>query len=222
MDNDRADIVIVDDNADNLRFLSIILKQTGYHVRPANSGEKALDVIDAKVPELILLDIMMPGIDGFQVCEHLKANNCTKEIPVIFISALDNVQEKVRAFALGCVDYITKPFQEEEILARISTHVRMEKLKKELILRNAMLEQESEKNRELIKKLGKTIENVKELSGLLPICAKCKKIRDDKGYWGEIEKYIETHTKALFSHGLCPDCLDDLYGDEKWFQKSRS
>jgi len=221
MERKTADIVIVDDNPDNLRILSSVLKKGGYQVRPVNSGERALSVIDAKIPDLVLLDVMMPGINGFEVCRRLKASMQTRSLPVVFISALDSLQDKVKGFETGGVDYIPKPFQEEEVLARVGTHVKMARLKKELVLRNDRLEEEQKRNTRLIRELEGALDNVKELNGLLPICAKCKKIRDDSGYWAEIEKYIETHTDALFSHGLCPDCLDSLYGKERWFSKGQ-
>jgi len=222
MDKTKADIVIVDDNPHNLRVLSAILKKEGYEVRPANGGETALAAIDSKPPELILLDIMMPGLSGYEVCERLKSNQATRNIPVIFITALDDVKDKVKAFTMGCVDYISKPFQEEEVLARVMTQIRMGRLQKDLFLQNTRLREETAKRQELILELQEVINNVKVLSGLLPICAKCKKIRSDKGYWEEIESYIESHTQALFSHGICPDCIEVLYGDQKWYKKKNT
>lgn len=221
MEDTRADIMIVDDNALNLRVLSGTLKKAGYEVRPANGGELALAAIDAKPPELILLDIMMPGLNGYEVCERLKANKKTRDIPVIFITALDDIKDKVKAFSMGCVDYISKPFQEEEILARVKTHIRMGRLQKDLIIQNNLLQAETEKKEALILDLQALVKNVKVLSGLLPICAKCKKIRSDEGYWEQIENFIETHTEAFFSHGICPDCMEALYGDQEWYQKKR-
>lgn len=121
----KADIVVVDDNKDNLRILSGILKIGGHSPRPVSSGEMALSAIDAKPPELVLLDIMMPGMDGFEVCRRLKSAGDTRNIPVIFISALDDIAEKLRAFDTGGVDYVVKPFQEAEVLARVETHLKL-------------------------------------------------------------------------------------------------
>ena len=115
----QADILVVDDTPANLNVLSTILTQQGYKVRPANSGEVALVVAQHAAPDLILLDIQMPGLDGFQVCRRLKALDQTRGIPVIFISALDEVLDKVEAFEAGAADYITKPFQILEVLARV-------------------------------------------------------------------------------------------------------
>jgi signal transduction histidine kinase len=123
MNAEKPDIVVVDDNLDNLRILSDMLRNHGYTPRPAASGTLALDAVKASPPVLILLDIMMPETDGFEVCRQLKSGNKTRDIPVIFITALDQLENKVRAFAAGGVDYITKPFQEAEVMARINTHV---------------------------------------------------------------------------------------------------
>ncbi|MBN2389655.1 MAG: hybrid sensor histidine kinase/response regulator [Anaerolineae bacterium] len=119
----KASILIVDDTPDNLRLLSQVLKQNGYKVRAVSSGEQALVAADVAPPDLILLDIMMAGIDGYEVCKHLKAQSRTKEIPVIFISAMDQPLNRVKAFAVGGVDYVTKPFQYDEVLARVRSHV---------------------------------------------------------------------------------------------------
>ncbi len=219
MEKNRSDIVIVDDNPHNLRVLSTTLKKEGYEIRPATGGQTALAAIEAKPPELILLDVMMPAMDGYEVCEHLKNNEKTRHIPVIFITALDDVKDKIKGFAMGCVDYISKPFQEEEILVRVKTQIHMGRLQQDLMVKNERLKAETRKKDALILELQAMVNNVKVLSGLLPICANCKKIRSDEGYWEQIESYIQTHTEAVFSHGICPDCMEALYGDQSWFKK---
>jgi diguanylate cyclase (GGDEF)-like protein len=135
-----ADILIVDDTPNNLRFLSTTLTEQGYKVRSVMDGSMALTVAQAAQPDLILLDIMMPNIDGYEVCQHLKANEQTCDIPVIFLSALDEVLDKVKAFTVGGVDYITKPFQLEEVLARIQTHLSLRFAQKEINQLNTELE----------------------------------------------------------------------------------
>ncbi len=134
------DILIVDDTPDNLRLLSAILTKKGYEVRKAINGHMALISAASEPPDLILLDIRMPQMDGYQICECLKQNAITQEIPVIFISALDDVLDKVKAFAVGGVDYITKPFREAEVLARVENHIRLRNLQKQLVQKNADLE----------------------------------------------------------------------------------
>ena len=139
---DEANILIVDDTPDNLRLLSQVLTQNGYKVRAVSSGEQALVAVDVAPPDLVLLDIMMPGIDGYAVCKHLKAQARTKEIPVIFISALDQPINRVKAFAAGGVDYVTKPFQYDEVLARVRTHVGLYLLHQALLDEIAQREQD--------------------------------------------------------------------------------
>ncbi len=132
MDNHLGEIVIVDDNPNNLRVLSSMLQQFGYKVRPALDGAMALKSIFANPPDLILLDIRMPEMDGYEVCRQLKLNSHTAEIPIIFVSALQDTEDKLMAFKSGGVDYITKPFQLEEVLARVKAHLSLHRIQHEL------------------------------------------------------------------------------------------
>jgi two-component system, sensor histidine kinase and response regulator len=120
-----ANILIVDDIPANLKVLGDILKNEGFRVRPVPSGKLALQVIEKEKPDLILLDIMMPEMDGYEVCRHIKANHQFSEIPIIFISALNETGDVVKALKAGGVDYVTKPFQAEEVLARVHTHIKL-------------------------------------------------------------------------------------------------
>ena len=145
----RKDILIVDDMPDNLRLLSTMLTSYGYHVRKAINGHLALQGAQISPPDLILLDINMPQMNGYEVCEQLKLSEKTQDIPVIFISALDDVLEKVKAFQVGGVDYITKPFQVEEVLARVQNQLSLRSLQcklqlqaRELHDRNSRLQEE--------------------------------------------------------------------------------
>lgn len=199
-----SDILVVDDTRENLRLLVRLLAEQGYKVRPTASGSMALTAAQISPPDLILLDIMMPEMNGFIVCAHLKADPQTQNIPVIFISALHETEKIVQAFAAGGVDYITKPFQSDEVLARVKAHLTIRKLQKELAQKNEELQTKNEA-------LEQALANVKTLAGLLPICANCKKIRDDDGYWHNVEEYIRAHSNAIFSHGICPDCMKELY-----------
>ncbi len=136
----RGNILLVDDTPDNLRLLTTMLRQHGYKVRSAKSGPMALAGIKAAPPDLVLLDITMPQMSGYEVCEQLKADETTCGIPVIFISALYEVLDKVKAFAAGGVDYITKPFQLEEVLARIENQLTIQRLQQQLLDQNAQLQ----------------------------------------------------------------------------------
>jgi PleD family two-component response regulator len=133
----QANILVVDDTPANLNVLSSILTQQGYKVRPANSGELALMVTQHAPPDLILLDIQMPGLDGFEVCKRLKEHDQTRDIPIIFISALDDVLDKVEAFEVGGADYITKPFQILEVLARVEHQLRLHRQRDTIAAVNA-------------------------------------------------------------------------------------
>jgi PAS domain S-box-containing protein len=137
-----ANILVVDDNLDNLRLLSKILIQEGYVVRSVTNGKLALITIDAAPPDLILLDINMPELTGYDICQLLKSDAKTAEIPVIFISAFSEVKDKVKAFELGGVDYITKPFQVEEVLARVKNHLNFKQMQEQLQSQNKLLQQE--------------------------------------------------------------------------------
>ena len=141
-DAPKKDILIVDDTPANLRLLSKMLSEQGYQVRPVPDGPLALAAVRAEPPDLILLDIMMPEMSGYEVCEHLKADAQTRDIPIIFISALDATQDKIKAFTVGGVDYVTKPFQFEEVLARVETHLALRELQKQLQDANEKMERE--------------------------------------------------------------------------------
>jgi len=138
----NADILIVDDTPANLTVLSAILGKRGYRARPAINGALALKAAQKAAPDLILLDVQMPGLDGYEVCRQLKADAQTRAIPVIFISALDDVLDKVEAFQVGGVDYITKPFQIEEVLARVENQLALHQQREaiaSLLARNQQL-----------------------------------------------------------------------------------
>ena len=132
MDSSQATILIVDDTPENLQLLVSILTHQGYDVRPASDGEFALQAARTVPPDLILLDVKMPDMDGYTVCKRLKADKRTCHIPIIFISALDNELDKVKGFEMGGVDYITKPFHSEEVLARVNTHLSLQQLHNQL------------------------------------------------------------------------------------------
>jgi DNA-binding response OmpR family regulator len=186
MEKGKKLILIVDDNPENRKVLGSLLTKNGYEVGSASDGFKALKFIENILPDLILLDVMMPGLDGFEVCKKLKNNFPTKHIPIIFLTAKSNTEDIVKGFKVGGVDYVSKPFNSEELLARVNTHIEM-----------------------------------KILRGFLPICSKCKKIRDDEGYWHSVEEYISEHSEIEFSHGLCKTCADELYGNEPWYKNDK-
>ena len=141
MTNSKGDVLVVDDTPDNLRLLIEIFSAAGYTVRPAPSGILALEALREWLPDLILLDIMMPHLGGFDLCRQLKADERTRNIPVIFLSALHEVIDKITAFTVGGVDYITKPFEAKEVLVRVETHLTIRRLQRDLQLSNDTLEE---------------------------------------------------------------------------------
>lgn len=190
----KGSVLIVDDNVQNIQFLGEILENNQYEVSVAKSGEQALEYLHKELPDLVLLDIMMPGKNGYDICTILKKNNYTKNIPVIFLTAKAEPEDIIKGFEVGAVDYITKPFRTPELLARVKVHIELKKAKAE----------------------------IKTLRGIIPVCAGCKKIRDEKNNWLTMEQYMTSHTEAQFSHGLCPECMHDLYSEEEWYKKKNS
>ncbi|MBV6623989.1 MAG: response regulator [Rivularia sp. (in: Bacteria)] len=135
----KANILIIDDEPDNLRLLSTILQYQNYKVRQAVNAEIALKTIELQLPDLILLDILMPEVDGYQLCEQIKNNPLTKEIPVIFLSALARGLDRKKGFQVGAADYLTKPFELEEVLAKVKNQLTICDLKRQLTQKNQEL-----------------------------------------------------------------------------------
>jgi signal transduction histidine kinase len=156
---ESASILIVDDNQTNLKVLCNTISNSGWEILVATDGESAIEQAEYAQPDLILLDVMMPGIDGFQTCHRLKKNSLTQHIPIIFLSALSEKFDKVQGLLIGGVDYITKPFQIEEVLARIHVHLKLRFLNKQLELQNQQLEQRVE---ERTAELAKAFNELKE------------------------------------------------------------
>ncbi|MDM8560951.1 response regulator [Candidatus Parabeggiatoa sp. HSG14] len=170
----KRTILVVDDTLDNLRLLMEMLNAVGYKVIPAQSGVQALSMVQSISPDLILLDIIMPEIDGYEVCKQLKANEYSHDIPIIFISALDEVLDKVKAFSMGGVDYITKPFQVEEVIRRVETHLNLRNLQRHLQQKNEQLQEKNEQLQQEIIKRKQTEEELKRAKQVAELanCAK--------------------------------------------------
>ncbi len=195
----QPSILVVDDTARNIQVLAAVLDRAGYKIAAASNGQKALDMVEVVAPDLILLDVMMPGMDGFEVCEKIKASPETATIPVIMLTARTAPEDVATGFQKGAVDYITKPFNAKELLARVQNHI---KLKTARDARNRQIAELKERRSQ-----------IHTLSGLLPICSHCKKIRSDEGYWQQLEVYVSDHSDLEFSHGICPECASVLYPD---------
>ncbi|MCB0163762.1 MAG: hybrid sensor histidine kinase/response regulator [Anaerolineae bacterium] len=205
-----ANILVVDDTKANLRLLAEILSQRGYHVRPATNGSRALAAAQAEPPDLILLDIMMPDMDGYVVCEQLKTEEQTRDIPIIFLSALNEVLDKVKAFTIGGVDYITKPFQVEEVLVRVETHLALRQMQKRLEEKNRQLEQEIVERQRANEALQQALQKLKDtqaqlvesekmaaLGGL--VAGVAHEINNPVGFSITAASVLEDETQALLS-----------------------
>lgn len=189
-------ILVVDDNPQNLQLVAGLLSESyGCDLCFATGGAEALEVVAAVTPDLILLDVNMPGMDGYQVCYALRAADATREIPVIFLTAQRDSDFIARGFEAGGTDYVVKPFESRELLARVHVQLELKLKRDELQRRNAELEEA----------LGR----IKRLEGIIPICMHCKKIRDEDSSWQQLEQYFSEHSDALFSHGICPECFDE-------------
>ncbi len=188
---------MVDDVPKNLQVLGNILSKEGYKISAALNGEQALKILQKAKPDLILLDIMMPGLSGYDVLEKIRADETVRDIPVIFLTAKTEKEDIIQGIEMGAMDYVTKPFNSTELLARVNNHIELKLARDKLQHMN--------------QELRSALDQIKTLKGLVPICANCKKIRDDDGFWQEVEHYISAHTEADFSHGICPDCMKELY-----------
>lgn len=199
MDSSLPFVAIVDDVSDNVRILHHCLRDEGYRFGIARNAAELFLLLESQKPTVILLDIMLPDMDGFTILENLRKDERFMHIPVIFVSARAEVEDIIHGFELGGVDYITKPFNSAEVRARVKTHIRL----------HVALQREKQLNAEL----SAALERVRTLEGIIPICANCKSVRSDRGYWTQVESYLSEHTGALFTHSLCPDCAAQLFPD---------
>ena len=204
-------ILIVDDSPDQQVLLRAILGQAGHgDLLSADSAKTAFSMLDMDGQEpparvdLILMDILMPELDGVEACRQIKRRPHLCDIPIIMVTANNDRSKLQAAFSAGANDYITKPVNNLELLARASSALA---LKKEMDCRKAREEELRRSNEEL----QKALRDVKVLRGLIPICASCKKIRNDGGFWQQLEEYIGEHSEAEFSHGICQPCVKKLY-----------
>jgi DNA-binding response OmpR family regulator len=181
----RPQILVVEDTPRDRELLTAVLEREGYHVVPAADGAMGLDLAARETPDLILLDNLLPGMNGLEVCRRLKADPGTSAIPIIFLTGQSSHEQVLAGFEAGAADYVTKPFRTLELLARVHVHVELRRIQKE----------------------------VRALHGILPTCSNCKKIRDENGAWHAIEAYISQRSEAMFSHGLCPDCIPLFFPD---------
>ena len=195
-------ILVVDDSLETRSALQLILEGAGYRqvllAESANEAFQRLSLANASAPaeevEVVLMDIMMRDTDGVEACRRIKADRRYRDLPILMVTAMKAGAFLETAFAAGAVDYVTKPINRLELLTRIGSAL---KLKREMDQRKAREEM-----------LEQALQEIKVLRGILPICARCKKIRDEQGQWHSVESYIKDHTEADISHLICPECLD--------------
>ena len=198
--NQSIKVLIVDDDSEVLFATSRIVKSAGYEVFEASTGAECRETAREIRPDIILMDVVLPDVDGIQLCKDIKSDPTLKAIFVVLISGSKTSSlEQADGLDVGADGYIARPISNRELKARVNAMARI-----------YVAERERD---QLIVELKEALSKVKLLSGLLPICASCKKIRDDQGYWNQVEKYIGERSNAEFSHSICPECAKKLYPD---------
>jgi DNA-binding response OmpR family regulator len=187
-------ILIADDNETNRKLVRASLKPEGHELVEVHDGNEAREMLlHATTPVVGLIDWEMPEVDGVEVCRQARQRPDAPPLFLILLTIRDKREDVVHGLTSGANDYVVKPFHRAELLARVKIGIESVTLQQTL-LDQARAQQEA-------------LAQVKQLSGLLPICSYCKSIRDDKAYWHRLESYIANHTRAQFSHGVCPDCF---------------
>jgi DNA-binding response OmpR family regulator len=180
----------------------MLLRRAGYEVLEASTGEECLDAVRVHHPDLILLDVMLPDMTGVDVCKQVKNNETLKDIYVILASGVRiSSENQAEGLDIGADGYIVRPIPNKEFIARVQAGERIKRAE------DALREKERQQQT-LISQLEEALAEIKTLKGCIPICATCKKIRDDEGYWEYLEAYISKHTDATFTHGICPTCFE--------------
>ncbi|MBA3243264.1 MAG: response regulator transcription factor [Acidobacteria bacterium] len=194
-------ILIAEDDPMSRRLLDITLNKWGYGVVATCDGTQAWEAMQQEdAPQLAILDWMMPGLDGLQICRMARETPATKSIHIILLTAKGEKSDLVECLAAGANDFVTKPFDRDELRARVQVGVRMVELQRSLADR--------------VKELESALSQVRQLQGILPICAHCKNVRDDQNYWQKVEHYVSEHSEAQFSHSVCPDCYASIVEPE--------
>jgi len=187
--------LIADDDLTYRRMLEALLGKWGYDLVVASDGDAAWQVLHAPdAPQIAILDWMMPGKDGVEICRQIRESSQSDPKYIILLTSKGEKKDIVSGLDAGADDYITKPFESEELRARVQVGERILRLQSELARR--------------VKELQEALDQIETLEGILPICMYCKKIRNDQNYWQQVESYISQHSQAEFTHGLCPECFE--------------
>ena len=191
-------ILIAEDDLTSRKILEAVLKKFGYEVIVTNNGLSALDEMKTEnAPRLAIMDWMMPELDGLEVVRRIRALEQNPPPYIILLTAKDEKADIIKGLDVGADDYLSKPFDVGELKARLSVGTRM------LDMQDKMAAQ--------VKELQEALDHIKTLQGILPICTFCKKIRNDQGYWDQVEHYIGERSQAQFSHSICADCIKKHY-----------
>ena len=192
-------VLIAEDDRVTARSLQGLTTSWGYETAVATTGAAALEMIAELAPQIVLLDWMLPDMDGPEVCRRLRARTESAPTYVILLTARNTRADIVQGLDAGADEYLVKPFDVDELRARLNAGARILGLQERLALQVAELET--------------ALANIRKLTGLLPICAYCKSIRDDSNYWHRVEEYVTEHADVTFSHGICPNCLPKVVED---------
>jgi len=190
-------ILIAEDDVTSRRILQAVLKKHGHEVVTTENGREAWDALQKPdAPKLAILDWMMPEMDGPDVIRRVRGLQTDRPPYIIMLTTRSEKASIIAGLKAGANDYLAKPFDPDELRARVEVGKRMIELQSVLSGK--------------VEELQKTLNEVKTLRGLIPICSYCKKIRDDQGYWKQVELYVREHTEAQFTHGICPECFKKL------------
>lgn len=201
-------ILAADDDPISLNILETLLPKWGLEVVPCRDGEEAWRILEGSgAPPLAILDWMMPRLDGLEVCRRIRAAASPRPPYIFILTTLGRREDVITGLEAGANDYVTKPFDQGELHARVQVGVRMVELQGLLADR--------------VRDLEEALKSVKQLRGLLPICSYCKKVRDDRNYWKQVETYVAERSDAEFSHGICPDCYETIVKPEMKSLKGR-
>jgi len=203
MGGEQMKVLVVDDEPTNVQLLAGALKRR-YRVLRAGNGYEAISLVKQEVPDLILLDVMMPDLSGFEVARLIKADEALSVIPIIFLTALDSSEAMAEGLEAGGIDYLSKPVDLNLLKLRVHNHL-------ELKLRTDLIREQRDELQRINDALEAALARIKRLEGTFAICMHCKSIRSDQETWQKIEEYLLEHTDALFSHGICPSCLARHY-----------
>ena len=231
---EETKILIAEDSATQSELLKYMLEEQGFSVATARDGVEALEYLNRNAPAMVVTDVMMPEMDGYELCKRIKTAENREPIPVLLLTKLSEPEDVIKGLECGADGFMTKPYSEENLVSRINYILSNAEVRKKAVSETGLevvyagkkhlitstriqifdllistYESAVQKTKELeksLRELKSAHETIRTLKGLIPICAWCKKVVDDKGSWQQIELYVRDHSEADFTHGLCPEC----------------